>query len=323
MVYDLGGGTFDVTVLSINGDDIEVKSTCGLSQTGGYFFDQKIVKYVCKCMEDEGIDLEDEDYKDELQELYLKAEKCKIQLSNKEQTDIVMKVGKIRKNITITREFFETQLKNYYMRTESKMKEALRNAGMKLDEIDEIILIGGSSKIPYFSRRIQEYSGKLPSSEMPQDEAVALGAALYGSQQKKFTDVCSHSIGIVTVDEKQKKMVNSILIKKNTQIPVTVNQRFLTYGSTSELPVQITEGEFTEIQNVTIIGDFIIDLPEGLPKGTKVDILINLDENQIIHIFVNIECIKLHKEFHFDRLHNMSDEEVDKLKGLVMQTRIE
>lgn len=321
MVYDLGGGTFDVTVLEVLDGKIEVRATCGISRAGGHFFDQEIVKYVCRKMEEHDIDLEDEEYLDELQELYIKAEKCKIQLSSKQQTDIPMKIGKVRENITITRDFLESKLKSFYMRSESKMKEALRNAGMKKEDIDEILLIGGSSKIPYFAKRIEEFFGKTPSSEMPQQEAVALGAALFAKTD--VSDVCSHSIGIVTVDAQKNKMVNSILIKKNTKIPVTVNQRFLTYGSSDELPVQITEGEFEEISNVTIIGDFNVDLPKGLPKGTAVDILFKLDENQIIHLFVNIESIKLHKEFHFDRLNNMYDDELFRLKGLVMDTQID
>lgn len=313
LVYDLGGGTFDVTVLEVRGGKVEVRATDGIIGVGGHFFDEEIVKFVCEKMQRHGIDLmNNKDYADDLQELYVKAEKCKIQLSTKQQTDIPMRIEKIRENITITREFLEDKLKSFYMRSEVKIKSALHNARLNKEDIDEVLLIGGSSKIPYIAKKIGEFFGKTPSSEISQQEAVALGAALFAKTD--ISDVCSHGIGIVTVDPQQRKMVNSILIKKNTKLPVEVRQRCFTYGDSDQIPVQITEGEFEEIDYVTTIGKDKVDLPKGLPKNTAVDIVIKLDENQLIRLYVNIESIKLHKEFQFKRLNNMQDEE---LKGLI------
>lgn len=325
MVYDLGGGTFDVTVINIDGETVEVKSTCGISRAGGHFFDQEIVDYICKYMYDKHeIDLEDEEYQEELQEVYIKAEKCKIQLSGKDKSEIVLKIGKVKEVIPITREFLESKIHTFYMRSESKMKEALRNAGMKIEEIDEILLVGGSSKVPYISKKIEEFFGKKPSIDVNPDEAVALGAALYKVKKTGFSDVCSHSIGVVTIDKERLIKRNTILIKKNTKIPATVSQKFKTFGNnTEQIRLIITEGEFSELENVTILGDFPLELPEGLPKDTGMEVLITLDEHQIVHVFMEIESISMHKEFHFERLNNISDEEVKKLSGLIVDMEVE
>lgn len=336
IIYDLGGGTFDVTVVTINNSAIEVRGKDGLSHAGGRFFDEEIVKYVCEYMnEKHGINLKDEKYREDLQELYLKAEKCKLQLSGKEKSEISIKIDGVRENVVITREFFESKVQVFYKRSESKMKSALRGAGMRLDEIDQIMLVGGSSKIPYITKKLKEYFGKEPSRQIHPDEAVAKGAALYSNyvrnesdNQKdvaRFSDISSHSIGLITVDRERKKKVNTILIRRNTKLPATLSaQKFRTFGDNNgTINLTITEGEFEEIEDVTILCDFPIKLPSNIPKDTSVEIQINLDVEQNIHIFVNIPLVQLHEEFQFDRLGNLSDEDVEALSGLVMDKEVE
>jgi len=329
MVYDLGGGTFDVTVLHMDQGDIVVKSTHGLANVGGKFFDQDIVDYVCDYfMEKYGIDLEGEEYLEEYQELFLKAENCKIQLSSKNCASIVLKVGRIKENITITREFFEEKVKKFYSRSEISVKKAMRDAGLTFDDLDKIILVGSSSKIPYIAQQLQILTGKQPSKEVNPDEAVALGAALYanmlGGGQASIIDVCSHSIGIVVIDNLQNKQkVNHILISHNSPLPCEIEQTFYTMVNNQKaIELSVTEGEFKELSDVTILFTSVIDLPEGLPARTEVKIKLALDKNQLLHVYLEIPAVHLSKEYTIKRDANMDDEELNRLMGLIADYEI-
>jgi molecular chaperone DnaK len=325
LIYDLGGGTFDVTIIHIENDDITVKSTGGLSKVGGRFFDQNIVDYICDYMNDKyDIDLQDEEYLEDYQELFMKAEKCKIQLSAKDSSTISIKIGKIKETIDITREFLEQKVAKLYQRTEFVVKKAIRDAGLENSDINKVILVGGSSRIPFVEEKLGALIGIKPSKDVNPDEVVALGAALYGEhlmkegQQKNIVDVCSHSIGIVTIDKVTGKKVNTIQIARNSSLPVDVTNHFRTmidYQPAIELSV--TEGEFEELSDVTVISTFIIDLPPNLKKGTKVAIRIQLDKNQLVHIYVKVDEGRLEKEFSIQRNANLSEDDLARYTGLV------
>jgi len=331
MVYDLGGGTFDVTIIQIKQSDIVVKSTHGLANVGGKFFDQDIVDYVCDyLMEKHNIDLEEEEYLDEYQELILKAENCKIQLSSKNSANIIIKIGRIKESIPITKELFEDKVKKFYNRSVISMKKALRDSGLTFDDLDKIILVGGSSKIPYISQQIQNLTGKQPSKEVNPDEAVALGAALYSNMlmedvnESSIIDVCSHSIGVVVIDNlKNKQKVNHILIPRNSSLPCGVEQIFYTtVNNQKAIELSVTEGEFKELSDVTTLFTSIIDLPEKLPAGTEVKIRLELDKNQLLHIYCEIPSVQLSEEFTIKRDANMDDEELNELMGLIANYEI-
>lgn len=166
LIYDLGGGTFDVTILHVeNADKIEVLATGGLSNAGGRFFDESIKDYVCEYIEEKyGLDLEDEEYVDELQDILLKAENAKIQLTQRNKAVISVKIGKIKETVEITREQFEDMIRKIYVRTESKVKDTMKEAQITMKDIDKVLLVGGSSRIPYIAEHIQELTGKEPSS---------------------------------------------------------------------------------------------------------------------------------------------------------------
>ncbi len=326
MVYDLGGGTFDVTILTIDGNTVNVKSTGGLSNAGGFFFDMHIVDYVCNQMKDKyNVWLKEDEYRDVYQDLCIKAEKCKIQLSNKDSATIAVWFGSIKENIVITRDFLESKIKSLYIRTESKMKEAIRNAGMKVEDIDCVLLVGGSSKIPYITYKIESFLGKKPSKEVNPDEAVALGAAIYGqmlenenrNKIKKFSDVCSHSIGIVIINRDSKRQENFILIPRNSKVPISNKQRFRTFcQNQSIIELTITEGEFKELTDITTIGTYEVELPKGLEEESLVEITISLDRDQIVHIHLDIPSAKLSKEYKMERKTNLSEEEIRYLTGI-------
>jgi len=330
LVYDLGGGTFDATLMDIENGKISIIEKDGLSKAGGALFDQYLVDYVCSYIEERyGIDLEDEEYIADYNELQLKAENCKKQLSARDMAVMGIKIGNIKEQIEISREFFEAKIESTYNKTENIIKKILRNAGLHTEQIDKILLVGGSSKIPYISRRLEVFFGKEPSREVNPDEAVAMGAAIYASIYLKeskdyivYKDICSHSIGIlVFVDEIHQE--NRIIIPRMSQIPCTREQIFYTkVNNQRQINISITEGEFKEPEFVSLIGDFMIDLPGGLPINTEVIIKISLDERQLIHLTVAIPSVQLEKEFEMKRNANLDEEEIKRLQGLMAQKSV-
>lgn len=327
MVYDLGGGTFDVTIIRLDGDNVTVLSTGGLSKVGGRFFDQNIVDYICDYMEEKyEIDLQDEDYVEEFQELFIKAENCKKQLSTRDSAEIALKVGKYREKITITREFLEQKVSKLYQRTEFVVKKAMRDAGLEFSQLNKVVLVGGSSRIPYVEKHLEELTGQKPSKEVNPDEVVAMGAALYAKHitedkakgSKMITDVCSHSIGIVTVDTATNTKVNTIQIPRNTQLPAKVEKSFLTIMDNQRaIELSITEGEFRELTDVNIISTSMIDLPANLPRRTKIIITIALDQGQLVHIYLKIPSVDMEREFTIQREANLNEEELIRYTGIM------
>lgn len=327
LVYDLGGGTFDVTILNVKeNNQVEVMSTAGLSKAGGRFFDLEIVDYICEYMEDKyDIDLNDDEYLDEFQEVLLKAEKAKIQLSKVGKASIPLKIGKVKENIEITRQKFEEIIQDTYEKTERKMKEALRIANMKPNEIGKVLLVGGSSRIPYIVNRIENFIGKEPSREINPAEAVAMGAVLYADSLKNngknthFTDVCSHSIGVVVINKESGEEENQPLIRRNSQIPTEFKQRFRTVvKGQKKIELQLTEGEYKELTDIAIIGTQLIYLPEDVKKNELIELTISLDNSQLIHVHMEMPDHNFVEECHLKRDVNMDEEDIENITGILL-----
>lgn len=324
LVYDLGGGTFDVTILHVeNVDKIEVLATGGLSNAGGRFFDESIKDYVCKYIKEKhGIDLEDDEYVDELQEILIKAEHVKMQLSNVTKAEIPVKIGEIKEKITITREQFEDMIHTIYVRTESKVKDVMKEAQITMEDIDKVLLVGGSSRIPYIAEHIQELTGKEPSREVNPDEAVAIGAAIYAGIKRQdadvyFKDVCSHSIGVV-VNDNEGNEENDIIIPRNSKLPISKKKKYKTMDNDQKiLELKVTEGEYKEVTDVTIIEEFEIQLPKETSKGAEVIINISLNEYQLIHISFELPDKNFKQEYNMKRQANMDEKTVKKATGML------
>ena len=329
LIYDLGGGTFDVTIIRIDGSDINVKSTGGLAKVGGRFFDQELVQHIVDYVEDKyDVCLDDDEYVDAYQELFERVEKAKWQLSNQEKATVIVKAGRVRESVVITREEFERIVDKLYRRTEHVVKKALRDAGISADDLDKVLLVGGSSKIPYIEKKLKTLLNKELSHEVHPDLVVAQGAALFGKQiemetkgaqnaEKVIHDVCSHSIGVVTIDPKTYKRINTILIKRNSPLPVDAICPFKTAGENEAIDLVITEGEFQEITDVEIITEIKVKLPQKVEKGTAVEIRIKLDESQLVHLFLRLPSINYEEEYIFERKANLSEEKVALLTGIV------
>ena len=326
LVYDLGGGTFDVSIVRIASDTVEVKATGGIRKMGGHFFDQILLNHITDYLLDEhDIDLYDDEYLDDLQELLQKAERSKIQLSNKAKVTIPLKIGAVREQYEITREQFEKMMEKFYLRTESTVQMVLDDAGLNWEDIDKILLVGGSSRIPMIKERLAAFSGKLPSSEINPDEAVAMGAALSGNcVGKTVQDVCSHSLGVVTMDEQTRKRKNGIIIPRNTLLPAKLEREFFTAADdTPFIRLEVTEGEEEELEYVHILGTFDIDLPKNTPKYTKVIVEMVLNENQLLHVYARVlGQTETYKELHIERSSNLKEEDIERMTALLSMTEV-
>ena len=326
LIYDLGGGTFDVTLIRVDGREVNVKSTKGIKNVGGRFFDEEIVAQIHDHIEDEyDVDLEDEEYLDVYQELFNRAEKAKISLCRQEKAVIPIRTGEFKESYTLTRADFEKIVAKLYKRTEYCVKSAIADAGITAQQIDKVILVGGSSRIPYIEEQLTKLLGIAPSHEVNPDEVVAMGAALFGKQleaetgdNKTISDVCSHSIGVSALDELTLKKYNRILIKRNTTLPAATCLPFRTASENQEkIELSVTEGEFKELCDVRIISEAEILLPPNLPKGTRVEIELRLDTSQLVHLWLRIPAASYETEFKFNRISNLSDQEIEKLTGLI------
>lgn len=322
MIYDLGGGTFDVTILSAREMNIQVLSTGGLSRTGGKDLDMAIVEYVCQVfLEKHDIDLEDEEYQDEYQELVLKAESCKIQLSSKESASIPLRVGRAKESVTVTREFLETQVRKLYLRTEGVVKRAMRDAGLTFQQLDKVVLVGGSSMIPLIQRSLYQLTGIVPSADVNPSEAVALGAAIYANRHCTVSDVCSHSIGVAAFS--RGGQINHILIPRSSRLPCQVEESFYTMRENqSGVVMTLTEGESADLSDVTTISEQTIRLPSGLPRGTEVTITLSLDANQLLHLRLCVAAAGVCEEYTIDRTQNLDAETLKKWQGLALSRNI-
>jgi molecular chaperone DnaK len=326
LVYDLGGGTFDVSIVEIKERRADVVATGGIRKLGGHFFDQLILNYVADyLLEKHDLDIYDDEYIDELQDLSLKAENCKIQLSSRNAATIAVRVGSVRERIEITREQFEKMIEQFYLRTESTIRMVLGDAHMTWKDIDQLLLVGGSSKIPYIRERLKEFSGMEPSQEANPDEAVALGAAIYASSFfDKIQDVCSHSLGIVSKNPKTKEKYNSIIIPRNTALPVRMSKEYYTPADNqTNIFLEVTEGEDEDLEYVTVLSGIHITLPPNTPKNTKVTVEMLLNENQLLHVYARIHTIpETYREISIERKSNLEEEEIEEQTTLIEKMTI-
>jgi len=296
-VYDLGGGTFDVSIVNINENEIQVLATDGDSNLGGFDFDNYIIDYVINEFEEEtGHDLYDDD--EALQMLRENAERCKKSLTRRDQYTIRVSAFGERKSYDITRDLFNDLIKSLLDQTKIVMDATVQEAGITWEDVDKILLVGGSTRVPQVAQMVEELTGMSPSTELNPDEVVALGAAVQASlideddpeaspsrENIVIKDVNSHSLGIITYDSNSDTHGNSIILHRNTVIPASATEGFLTvYDNQSEILIRITEGEDEDPEYVNIIGESPVQLPEGLPKGSPIEITISYDKNGIVHL---------------------------------------
>ena len=324
LVYDLGGGTFDVTIMRLSSKGLRVLSTGGAKNLGGFDWDNAIMNYLNEEFKKRGgMDLLDDPMLE--QDLREKAEIAKKTLSSRQRTTVFLSAGGVNASINLTREKFEEITRHLVKQTEKIMQFVLEDANLEWKDIDRVLLVGGSTRMKSIPESIERLTGIKPSIDVNPDEVVAMGAAIQGmliymkegkiqnSQtfpMVEVQDVNSHSLGVVALDESGNE-VNSIVLKKDTAIPARVSGHYTTtIDYQNQLHIQVTEGEDTDLDYVKIVGEGIIDLPP-YPKGAPLEVVFEYDSDGIIHLSV-IDSTKneLIGELDIERTSNLTEEEV-------------
>lgn len=292
LVFDLGGGTFDVSVLELGDDVVEVKATSGNNRLGGDDFDQRIVDYVAdEFKKDQGIDLRND--RMALQRLIEAAEKAKVELSSVTSTDINLPFitatqdGPKHLNVPLTRAKFDELTADLVEKTMGPTRQALKDAELKADEIDRIILVGGSTRIPAVQEAIRKLLGQDPHKGVNPDEVVAMGAAyqaaVLGGEAKDvlLLDVTPLSLGIETLGG-----VYTKIIERNTTIPTEKKQIFSTAADNqSSVEIHVLQGERSMATDNKTLGRFMLDGIPPAPRGVpQIEVSFNIDANGIVNV---------------------------------------
>ena len=292
-VYDLGGGTFDISILELGGGVFEVKSTNGDTHLGGDDFDQEIINWLAQefANENGGIDLKKAPMA--LQRLKEAAEKAKIELSNQTSTEInlpyIMPVDGIPKHLvkTLTRAKFEQLCDNLFQRSIEPCRQALKDAGLNASDIDEVLLVGGSTRIPKVQELVKEFFGKEPNRSVNPDEVVAIGASIQGGvlagdvKDVLLLDVTPLSLGIETLGGVMTKLIES-----NTTIPTHKSQVFSTAADNQpSVEIHVLQGERPMAKDNKEIGLFHLDGIAPAPRGIpQIEVTFDIDANGILNV---------------------------------------
>ncbi|MEE0997075.1 MAG: molecular chaperone DnaK [Paludibacteraceae bacterium] len=324
VVFDCGGGTHDVSVLELGDGLFEVKSTDGDTHLGGDDFDQKIIDWLVQEFKDEnsGIDLSKDPMA--LQRLKEAAEKAKIELSNTVSTEInlpyIMPVDGVPKHLvkTLTRAKFEQLVDDLVQRTIEPCKTALKNANLNVSDIDEIILVGGSTRIPAIQAAVEKFFGKAPSKGVNPDEVVAIGAAIQGGvltgevKDILLVDVTPLSLGIETMGG-----VMTRLIESNTTIPTMKSETFTTaVDNQSSVEIHVLQGERSMAKDNKTIGRFHLDGIPAAPRGVpQIEVSFDIDANGILNVSAKDKATGKSQSIRIEASSGLSDDEIKRMKS--------
>ncbi|MFN2563776.1 MAG: molecular chaperone DnaK [Gemmatimonadaceae bacterium] len=324
-VFDLGGGTYDISVLELydveGSRQFEVKSTNGDTHLGGDDFDQRVIEWiVAEFKRDQGIDLSKDPMA--LQRLKEAAEKAKMELSTTQTTDINLpfitadQSGPKHLQYTLTRAKFEQLVDDLIQRTIPPMRQALKDAGLEPKNVDEVILVGGSTRIPKIQQLVKDFFGKEPNKSVNPDEVVAIGAAIQGAvltgEQKDvlLLDVTPLSLGIETLGG-----VTTVLIPRNTTIPTKKSEIFSTADDNqTTVEIHVLQGEREMARDNRTIGKFqltgIPPAPRGMPQ---VEVTFDIDANGILHVSARDKATGKEQKIRIESSSGLSKEEIDRM----------
>jgi len=320
-VFDLGGGTFDISILELGDGVFEVKSTNGDTHLGGDDFDQKVINWIAaEFKKSDGIDLKKDPMA--LQRLRESAETAKRELSSSKKTEINLPFitadssGPKHLNLTLTRAKFEELVADLVERTIKPCKQAIKDAGLKASDIHEVILVGGSSRIPKIQEKVKEIFGKEPNRSVNPDEVVALGAAIQGGvlagdvDDILLLDVTPLSLGIETLGS-----VSTKLIERNTTIPTKKSQVFSTAADNqTTVEIHVLQGEREMAVDNKTIGRFHLDGIPSAPRGIpQVEVSFDIDANGILNVGAKDKATGKEQSIRIEASSGLSDTEVDKM----------
>jgi molecular chaperone DnaK len=292
LVYDLGGGTLDVTLLEVTGDNIRILTSEGARHLGGSNFDEILLgAYDEQYRKQTGADLySDERHRRRVLQAAEDAKKMLSKLQRVNDTIANDKDGGIAR-IDLTRDGFEKLVNRMLTRTILLVEQALDSVNLKPKDIDHVVLVGGSTRLPKVKTILEKMFGKPPKSCGNVDECVALGAALFAKKSARIQEVCNASYGtlamVYNAETGEEKLMNSVVIPKNSPIPCSRTQLYLTSEDDEKLiEVDITQGEDEDSRFVDVIGRLSLEVPPGRPKGCEVAVTFSYDENQRVRALV-------------------------------------